>query len=241
MSQRVIQYGKFMLFFSFAVLVGLFLTQRMLEAHSADEPVLSIDQMATQSALQFIDGEGLRDQLEEKIRRADEERAMLALASREFKLFLQEGGRKGSPVALLAVGRICGVDRKGNLVTLQPDTRTPDLPVLTGSGLRFNTKSKRLDGNLFVQAMEFIDELSKRSGLLSQKLSEVHCDPELGLVAYFSHTGTLPVLIGQDALQAKAKNLDIFFDQLGPSTLMGQIRCLDARLAGQIIIKKSKS
>jgi hypothetical protein len=46
------------------------------------------------------------------------------------------------------------------------------------------------------------------------------------------------VLLGQDDLEAKARNLDLFFSQLGASTLMGQIRCLDARLASQIIVKK---
>jgi hypothetical protein len=241
MSQRVVQYGKFMLFFSFAMLAGLFITQQMLEAHSTDEPVISIDQIATQNALQFVDDDELRDQLEEKIRRADQEREMLTLGSREFKLFLQAGGENGTPVALLALGKLHGVDRKGGLVKLAQGERMPNLPVLTGAGMRFNTKSKRLDGLLFHQAMEFISEVDSRSDLLSQRLSEVNCDPGLGLVAYFSQTGALPVLIGQDALEAKAKNLDLFFEQLGPSTLMGNIKYLDARLAHQIIIKKNKA
>lgn len=238
MSQQVFQFGKMLLFLSFALVAGLFISQRMLEAHDTDEAVLSIDQMATQNALQYVDENELRDKLEEKIRRADEEREMLTLGSRECKLFLQGGGKKGTPVALLAAGRICGVDRRGNIISLPKEESVPDLPVVTGPGLRFNTKTKRLDGFLFHQAMELIEEVDDRGKALSQKLSEVHCDPELGLVAYFAQNGMMPVLLGQDDLAAKARNLDLFFDQLGPSTLMGKIRCLDARMASQIVVKK---
>ena len=238
MSQRVVQYGKVMLFLSFALVAGLFISQRMLEAHDTDEPVLSIDQLAEQNALQYVDGDELREKLEEKIRRADQEKELIALNSREGKLFIQGSGRKGHPVALLAAGKICGIDARGHILALEEGKPVPDLPVITGPGLRFNSKSNRLDGYFFNQAMELIDEVDNRSDLLSRQLSEVYCDPELGLVAYFSQTGMLPVLLGQDDLKAKARNLDLFFSELGPSTLMGQIRCLDARLASQIIVKK---
>jgi hypothetical protein len=238
MSQRVFQYGKVLLFLSFALVAGLFISQRMLEAHDKEEAVLSIDQMATQNALQYVDEDELRVKLEEKIRRADDERAMLTLNSRECRLFLQGGGKKGTPAALLAAGKIVGVDRRGNIIALPQDESVPNLPVITGPGLRFNTSTKRLDGFLFRQAMELIEEVDDRGSALSQKLSEVHCDPELGLVAYFSQNGMMPVLLGQDDLAAKARNLDLFFAQLGPSTLMGRIRCLDARVANQIIVKK---
>lgn len=238
MSRRVMQYSKVMLFFSFAVVAGLFISQQLLQAHDSEEPVLSIDQMATQNALQYVDGDELREKLEEKIRRSDEEKGMLTLESRECKLFLQAADKSGRPVALLAAGRIRGVDSKGNILALDQDESVPNLPVITGPGLRFNTHSRRLDGFLFHQAMDFISEVNDRSSLLGQKLSEVHCDPELGLVAYFSQTGMLPVLLGQDDLEAKARNLDVFLTQLGPSTLMGSIRCLDARMASQIVVKK---
>ncbi|HQG46507.1 MAG TPA: cell division protein FtsQ/DivIB, partial [bacterium] len=220
MTQRVLQYSKVMLFFSFALVAALFITQQLLEAHDSEEPVLSIDQMATQNALQYVDGDELRQKLEDKIRRADEEKEMLTLESRECKLYLQAGVKSGRPVVLLAAGRIRGVDGKGNILALQEDEPIPNLPVITGPGLRFNTHSRQLDGFLFHQAMAFISEVNGRSSLLGQKLSEVHCDPELGLVAYFSQTGMLPVLLGQDDLAAKARNLDVFLSQLGPSTLM---------------------
>jgi len=238
MSERVVQYGKVMLFLSFALVAGLFISQQMLEAHDTEEPVLSIDQMAEQYALQYDDGDELREKLEEKIRRADQEKEMLALNSREGKLFIQGSSRKGRPVALLAAGKICGLDSRGHIITLKQGEPVPDLPVITGPGLRFNSKTNRLDGFFFHHAMELIDEVESRSDLLGRQLSEVYCDPELGLVAYFSQTGMLPVLLGQDDLEAKARNLDLFFSQLGASTLMGQIRCLDARLASQIIVKK---
>jgi len=238
MSQRVLQYSKVMLFLSFAVVAGLFISQQLLEAHDSEEPVLSIDQMATQNALQYVDKDELREKLEDKIRRADAEKSMLTLGSRECKLFLQAQGKKGRPVALLAAGHIRGIDDRGNVLTLQEDAPIPNLPVITGPGLRFNPKTRQLDGFLFHQAMDLISQVNDRSSLLGQKLSEVHCDPELGLVAYFSQTGMLPVLLGQDDLKAKARNLDVFFAQLGPSTLMGNIRCLDARMASQIVVKK---
>ena len=110
MSQRVVQYGKVMLFLSFALVAGLFISQRMLEAHDTDEPVLSIDQLAEQNALQYVDGDELREKLEEKIRRADQDKELIALNSREGKLFIQGSGRKGRPVALLAAGKICEIN-----------------------------------------------------------------------------------------------------------------------------------
>ena len=240
MSQRTAHMGKILLFFSLALLTGLLITRLMLQAHASEKPVLSIGQLATERALQLEDGDLQRDLLEEKVRRADQERTMITLASREFKLMAREAGTEGSPEALLAIGKVRGVDDRGRLIELSAAGNGYDLPVLTGSGLRFNPETKRVDGFLFHRAMEFIEEVNGRSELLGAQLSEVNCDPELGLVAYFSQTGALPVLIGSHGLEEKAKNLDIFFEQLGPSTLMGKIRCLDARQTSQIVIKKSK-
>jgi len=240
MSRQVVSWGKQFLFFSMALLLGLFLTQRMLVAHSYEEPVKAIDLVATESVQDLSTDEVVNGEIYERIRRSDEERRLLSLQAPEVRLHLREVSEKGDPLALLAVKKLYGVDGKGrvNAVTGQAAAH---LPVLTGAGLKYNAEKLRVDGALFREAVVFIKALQDCDDVLSQQLSEINCHPELGLIAYFSHTGALPVFIGVGDLPQKIKNLHLFFEQLGTTNLMGQLRYLDARFADQIVVKKLKS
>ncbi len=240
MSQQVVSWGKRFLFFSLALLIGLFLTQRILVAHSVEQPVKAIGAVA-QESVETLSLEEIRNgDIYDRIRRLDEERTLLSLQAPEVALHLREVTGKGNPVAIIAIKKLYGVDSKGHLNAVSAAAAVR-LPILTGAGLKYNAEKLRVDGTLFREAMLFIEALRNCDEVLSQQLSEVHCDQQVGLIAYFSQSKTLPVFIGAGNLQKKAKNLKLFFEQLSATHLMGQLRYLDARLADQIVVKKMKA
>jgi hypothetical protein len=239
MSREAVSWGKRFLFFSLALVIGLFLTQRMLAAHANDEPVKHLDRIAAESVLDRSTSEIVNGDLIDRVRRSDQERTLLSMQAPEVRLHLREMPGEGDPIALLAVKQLYGVDSKGRLSKVTGKSAA-HLPVLTGTGLKFNPEKLRVDGQLFQDAIQFIEAVEDRDELLSQQLSEIHCHPEIGLIAYFSQAGTLPVMIGTGDIEDKCKNLDIFFEQLGTTNLMGQIKYLDARLPDQIMVKKMK-
>lgn len=228
--------SRWAVFFGFALVIGLVLSLLILEARSTEEETESIDQLATEAVSGESLDEAFNSDLIEKIRRAEEERSLAPLSTAALRALQRESDKDGRPYVWIACGSLFGVDEKGVVLSASATDKMTDAPVLTGSGLKFNPKSKRVDGAMFREAVEFIRLLSKRNTLLSRQLSEVQCHPEIGLVAYFFRNQ--PVFIGRGKLQQKVRKLDIFYEQLGASDLAAQIRCIDARLDGQLVLKK---
>jgi hypothetical protein len=226
--------SKWAVFIGFALVIGLVLSLLILEARSTEEETESIDQIATEAVSGESLDEAFTSDLVEKIRRAEEERSLSPLSTAALRALQRESDEDGRPFVWIACGSLFGVDEKG--VVLSVSAEMTDAPVLTGGGLKYNPKSKRVDGVLFREAVEFIRLLSKRNTMLGRQLSEVQCHPEVGLVAYFSQNQ--PVFIGRGKLQQKVRKLDVFYEQLGASDLAAQIRCIDARLDGQLVLKK---
>ncbi|MBN2356895.1 cell division protein FtsQ [candidate division KSB1 bacterium] len=231
-------WSQWILIFSSAVLLGLIIGLSWLQARSEVEEITPIDQIAADAVKDYDLHEAFNADIIEKLRRAEVERSLLPLSAGLLNTLQRGSEGKGEVFAFIAAGNLFPVNEKGEILSADATVAELGAPVLTGSGIKLNPKTKCIDGSLFSETVCFIRSLTKENGLLRHQLSEVHCDPSLGLVVYLSHTGTLPIILGRGKMEEKGRKLNILFNRMGSSVLLSSARYLDARLNGQLVVKK---
>jgi len=230
--------GKRALFFGAAVLVGLSVGLRILEAHSPSRIVpyknpngmdFFADRGNTLQELRRQDNPGSKDKND----------LLLPIASPEAQRILKKSKNDGKPFFYLSSRQLYAVDEDGKILGLANSLPHRDLPVITGDALSIDSKKQRIAGEEFEQVVELLQRMEGMDHLLFNQISEIHLEKNVGMIAYLNVARSLPIIIGRGSLERKVAYLDAFLEQLGSTGLVEQAKYLDVRLAGQIILKKN--
>ncbi len=232
------KWEKLILIVGVAVLIGLLISLKLLQASAKEDELPSIADVAAKAVKDYDLSEAFNAKVLEKIKNTEEERSFLSINASLLKSIQQAHPKKGEPLFWVSCGRLYPVAGNGEVLSEYPGQSCYDVPILTGNGLKINPSTNRLDGSLFLEAVNFIRSLKRKNPLLAQQVSEVHCDPKLGLVVYFSHTGILPIVVGRGRVEEKCKRVSVMFEEIGTSELVSFARYVDARFEKQLVLKR---
>ncbi len=232
--------GKKVLFFSLALLTGLFITQAIIEAHSPepesfDDVVLIENNMETVEDKESVNTL-IRSSIQEWV--GETEDNMVSINSPIISTVLESRNEKGTPFAYVSANRIFIVDHKGKLLAPADSLGFHDLPIISGDSLKIYSSTFRLAGDGVSDALNLIKNAQKQGTIVYSNLSEINIQPKLGLVVYSNISKGLPLIVGSGSIEKKIRNLRTFIQEFGDSKLLTQTRYLDLRLDGQIILKK---
>lgn len=228
----LLRLGKKILFFTFAVLAGLIISLQILQAHSKpEEDAMGIDEEATSSVLNQVSNVYAQSM--------EDRQGWVPIMSEEAEEALKSCLRRGRPFAYLAQKQLYVIDDNGNILAPAFSMPHTDMPVITGSALKFDVQAKKLRGAPAEDALALLKYIEKYSGILAGTVSEVHVDQKTGLVVYLNWQRPIPIIMGRGDMERKVKRLDVFFDQLADSGILDRTKYLDARFDGQIIMKKN--
>ena len=234
--------GKKILFFSFALLTGLFITQAIIEAHSPEPgPDLTGVQALEEENSVIPEGPTLNERLRENLRDwiGENDTEKLPLDSDVIRQELTMHFKKGEPVAYVAMGPLYLVNQNGSVLSPADSMAHQDLPIITGDSIKIYASTMRLAGQDVTDALRFIRSVKRYYPSVYGNISEVHIDPAVGLIVMTNYSKGLPLIIGRGDMDEKIRNLNAFVNKLGQSELAAKARYLDFRLKGQIILKKA--
>ena len=229
--------GKRALFFGAALLIGLSLGLRILEAHSPSHIV----PYKNPNGMDFLTDRGntIQELKGQSTASANEKGVLLPISSPEAQRILKKSKNDGKPFFYLSSRQLYAVDEDGKILGLANALPHRDLPIITGDAVSINTKKQRLAGNEFEEVVELLQRMDDMDNLLFNQISEIHLEKNVGMIAYLNVARSLPIIIGRGSLERKVAYLDAFLEQLGSTGLVEQAKYLDVRLAGQIILKKN--
>ncbi len=229
--------GKKALFFGAALLLGLAVGLRILEAHSPSH----ILPFKNPNGIDFfIDRRNTLQELKGTFSQpSNDGEVLLPISSPEAQRILKKSSNDGKAFFYLSSGQLYAVDENGKILGLANSLPHRDLPVVTGDALSMNAKKQRLAGAEFDEVVELLQRMDGMDHLLFNQISEIHLKKNVGMIAYLNVARSLPVIIGRGSLERKVAYLDAFLEQLGSTGLVEQAKYLDVRIAGQIILKKN--
>ena len=234
---NLLSLGKKVLFFSMALLTGLFIMYTIIEAHSPEKPVVY-----DPTVFQNKEKETETGLIPEKINQYFEPEEQLVefknLSILEIQEKLTELNRKGKPFAFLSAKTLYIIDNRGHILSRADSLSHYDLPVISGDSLKINFSTMSLRGNQFEDAINLLKLLKKKNYLLYTNISEVQVHDKIGLILYTNYAKGLPVIFGKGDLERKVAYLNAYHKELGDSELTYKAKYLDIRIEGQIILKK---
>lgn len=227
--------GKKVLFFSMAMLTGLFIMQTIIEAHSPQVP-------ETVTLASFTSDEEktepVREFLEKFIPDNENVVNLKSVSQKELLERLNSEKKKSKPFAFLSEKKLYLIDGKGKIIALADSTEHYDLPVISGDSLKIDWNRLQITGEEIEQALRFIKIIRKDNYLAYTNISQIYIHHSIGLVVYTNYANGLPLVIGKGDIEKKMLYVKAFQKQLGNSKLALNARYLDFRLDGQIIVKK---
>jgi hypothetical protein len=227
--------AKKILFFTLALLIGLSIGMRILEAHSpnSDIPVPT-------EVVSFKENDhSIRDVLESSFRRMTHQSDSVGSFASvgQLRQAMPNIKRTGKPIAVLADEELLTVDNRGRFLAFVDSIILLDLPVITSNLFTVDMKDKKLIGKEFEQCLQFL-RYSEKSPLLFAQISEVHVSKENGIICYLATSQGLPVVLGMDDMERKVEYLAVFLDKFFDAAFLQSIKYVDLRFSGQILLKK---
>jgi hypothetical protein len=145
---------------------------------------------------------------------------------------------KASPFARLAYHGLYIIDEQGYLVRAV-DESSLDLPVITGSTYQIDVKKWRFAGDDMSDALEFLKRIQRTHPLLYAQISELYISTDNGIIVQTSLAQGMPLILGKGGMERKARYLTAFVDRMEDTSLLDNIRYMDFRIEGQIILKRN--
>jgi len=229
--------GKKVLFFSMALLTGLFIMQTIIEAHSPEKPV-AYDPAVFQNNDKDPDKGIFPEKINQYFEPEEKLVAFNSLSGLEIQGKLTEINRKGKPFAFLSAKTLYVIDNRGRLLSRADSLSHYDLPVITGDSLKINISTMSLGGGQLDEAINLLKFIKKKNNLLYTNISEVQVHHKIGLILYTNYAKGLPVIFGKGDIERKVTYLNAYHKELGDSELTYKAKYLDIRIEGQIILKK---
>ena len=227
--------AKKILFFTLALLIGLSIGMRILEAHSPNSDI----PMSTEVALFKENDRSIRDVFEISFKRmthqSDSVRSFASVG--QLRQAMPSIKRTGKAIAVLADAELLTVDSGGRFLAYVDSAILLDLPVITSNRFTVDMKGKKLAGKEYEQCLQFL-RYSAKSPLLYAQISEVHVSKESGIVCYLATSQGLPVVLGMGDMERKVEYLAVFLDKFFQAPLLQSIKYVDLRFSGQILLKK---
>jgi len=225
------EFGKKILFLSFALLVGLMIAQRIFIQHLPEpqkvDGLSRADLLTASNQLVAPEGKNIVS-FQKRAIHLDE------LSQNLNKARL----RKGKPAAIISSDGLYFVDHHGYLVK-PPDTAAKyDLPVVAGINIKVDSSKLKIISKSVYEALNLIEIIRKANFVIYNQLSEIGLMDSLGLVLYLSGPTPLTAVFGKGEFNSKVAYLATIIETLGQSDLLAKAAYLDFRHHGQVIVKK---
>ncbi|HMK37724.1 MAG TPA: FtsQ-type POTRA domain-containing protein [Bacteroidota bacterium] len=142
-----------------------------------------------------------------------------------------------TPVAALITGRVLCLDGEGYVLGPIRPGRLIDLPVMTGEFSPADcipgqqVRSRRLR-----EALEILTTAQRIGDDLYRMISEVHCEPDSTFVLFTAESG-VPVAFGRGDAAVKLVKFDGFWKQIVTARGAAQLKTVDLRFAGQVVVR----
>ncbi len=225
--------GKRTLSFLMAITVGLSVGLRLLKAHSPDvrdngvvESSLQTPHMQWNTLLQRLN-----------FISSKENPVLVPVSLPEVDQVISSSQIHGVPFAAIVHHRTYTVDQCGRVLMERQTDGV--LPVITATDFYFDLKSRSFGGEELQQALQFLQTIRELDPDLYHQISELHIDPQIGLLVYFASVKLIPVIVGRGNIQRKAISIQSLWEQFGTTDVLSNVRYLDSRYAGQIVLKQA--
>jgi cell division septal protein FtsQ len=162
-----------------------------------------------------------------------------ATITRMFTNALRVVIRERDPYASLGGNELRYIDSECVLLPHQQTTVQFDLPVITGlNGLDTAQYGKVINDPEVAAAVDVI-KAAEAIGF-NHSISEVNMNNGGDIIMYSADSG-IQVLLGRDGMMKKMLLLQTFWANFMKPDSLGQIKCIDARFEGQIVLKRNQN
>lgn len=145
-----------------------------------------------------------------------------------------------TPAALICTERIWAVDRAGTLLPLENWSGTLDLPLVKFAGQKGHKAGQVISDGRVLGLLPRLQGLKRRLPQLWQMISEIAWDEKGQLILYASGSRTR-ILLGTQPCWQQMCNLYSFLLFEGSRSGLENIRFVDLRFRGQVIIRRAKA
>jgi cell division septal protein FtsQ len=139
------------------------------------------------------------------------------------------------PVAVINMGYLYYLDKKGEIFKPLNEGDRLDYPVLTGFTEEELGKDPAGSREMLKRARDLIALLTSRTAIRMEDVSEIHCDKGYGFTLFLANGG-VPVKLGNDAFDEKLNRLARIYQDLQPQ--MANLVYIDLDYNDKIIVKK---
>lgn len=139
------------------------------------------------------------------------------------------------PAAIVNVGCLYYLDRKGEIFKPLARGDSLDFPVITGISEEDLAKDPAGCKGMLKTALELSDQLKGGMGFKLQDISEIHVDKGYGYTL-FTAEGGVPVKLGNDGFTEKLARLSRIYKDL--STQLQAVEYIDLNYNDKIVVKK---
>lgn len=230
------QVGTKVLFMSYAVVLAVFIWQKMTN-HLNPENAFRWEDVPLVGVL-MDKGWAITDVFNTDYSFDDEKVLEIPLSIDLMKDMVSNMHPKASPFALLIYRGLYYIDEKGYLVC-PADDLSLDLPVITGSAFQIDVEKWRFAGDDMRDVLEFLRRIQRMNPVFFSQISEAHISAEFGIIVHTSLVQGIPLILGKGAMERKARYITAFIDQMEDSILLDNVKYMDLRMEGQIILKKN--
>ena len=157
---------------------------------------------------------------------------------RKYESIRGENLQNGKGIAFINA-TTCIVDNKGRLLKAEARSGIEDLPIITCTDVKVNSRKMRVITPEILECLEFLDLLKKKSLPYYYYLSQIHIDSTVGAILYFGGQN-VPTILGSGHTKRKVAYLATIIKHMGSEEELSKIKYLDLRLEGQVIAKLNK-
>ncbi|MDD2850713.1 MAG: FtsQ-type POTRA domain-containing protein [Desulfuromonadaceae bacterium] len=140
------------------------------------------------------------------------------------------------PVAIVNIGYIYYLDKKGKVFKVLNQGDSLDFPIVTGFSEEELSNDPKGTGEALEAACELLKILHEKGAFILADVSEIHYDTGYGFTL-FTASGSLPVKVGSGDFSAKIERFARIYKEL--SVQLPLIHYIDLDYNDKIIIKKS--
>lgn len=136
--------------------------------------------------------------------------------------------------AVIDLGYLYYVDKGGEVFKMLESGDQLNYPVITGIDRQYLLDNPDQTQDSLNVALQLMDELDKRTIFNLDDVSEIHYDPQEGLILH-TRIGGVPVRIGTQDFEAKLNRLETIYNDLEPRLLA--LKYIDLNVTDRVIVK----
>jgi len=138
------------------------------------------------------------------------------------------------PKAIVSLGYLYYVDGAGEIFKMLDSKDRLDYPLVSGIDRQQLLDNPEETRGQLTEAMQLLEELSRRDIFHLDEVSELHIDRKDGLILYTYHGG-VPIRLGNSGFAAKLDCLEGIYRELQPR--LAAIAYIDLNVAERVIVK----